>query len=44
MTPALSCAVEGGHREVVKLLLSKGAKVSNLHMYNNTILYRKLKV
>ena len=31
----LSCALEGGYTEVAKLLISKGAKVSNLHTYNN---------
>ena len=29
----LCWALKGGHREVVKLLLSKGAKVSNPHTY-----------
>ena len=36
-------AVERGHSEVVKLLLSKGANVSYIIMYDNLIFCKKVK-
>ena len=44
---ALNRAMKGGHAEVVKFLLSQGAKVSaylGIHTYNSIMRYRSLEI